>query len=59
MVSLALCSETVQIQRIEQRILVYFGNSLVWEIDLCAQRSTAVDRWAHINPCKESPDNKV
>jgi hypothetical protein len=27
MVSLALCSETVQIQRIEQRILVYFCNT--------------------------------
>ncbi len=45
-VSQALASETVQLQRVEQRILVYFCKTLVREIDLSAQRSTAVDRWA-------------
>jgi transposase InsO family protein len=45
-VSRALAEETVQIQQIDQRILVYFCKSLVREIDLFAQRSTAVDRWA-------------
>jgi len=30
--------------RVEQRILVYFCTTLVREIDLRAQRSTAVDR---------------
>jgi hypothetical protein len=43
-VSRALASETVQLQRVEQRILVYFCTTLVREIDLRAQRSTAVDR---------------
>ncbi len=43
-VSRALASETVQLERVEQRILVYFCNTLVREIDLSAQRSTAVDR---------------
>jgi transposase InsO family protein len=45
-VSQALASETVQLQRVDQRILVYFCKTLVREIDLSAQRSTAVDRWA-------------
>ena len=43
-VSRALVSETVQLQRVEQRILVYFCTTLVREIDLRVQRSTAVDR---------------
>lgn len=43
-VSKALSRERVQIQRLDQRILVFFCNTLVREIDLCAQRSTAVDR---------------
>ena len=43
-VSKALRRERVQIQRLDQRILVFFCNTLVREIDLCAQRSTAVDR---------------
>jgi transposase InsO family protein len=58
-VSRALVSETVQLQRVEQRVLVYFCTTLVREIDLRAQRSTAVDRWA-LNPtCKECPDNNL
>jgi transposase InsO family protein len=43
-VSVALRRERVQIQRLGQRILVFFCKTLVREIDLCAQRSTAVDR---------------
>jgi transposase InsO family protein len=45
-VSRALASEIVQLERVQQRILVYFCTTLVREIDLSAQRSTAVDRWA-------------
>lgn len=41
----ALASETVMLQRIDQRILVFFYRTLVREIDLATQRSTAVDRW--------------
>ena len=43
-VSLALRTQRVQIQRVDQRVLVYFCNTLVREIDLAAQRSTRVDR---------------
>ena len=58
-ISLALASEQVELKRLEQRILVYYCRTLVREIDLCAQRSTAVDRWAQPLICKGSPDNKV
>ncbi len=43
-VSKALRREMVQIQRLDQRILVFYCKTLVREIDLSAQRSTAVDR---------------
>jgi transposase InsO family protein len=43
-VSQALASQTVQIKRIDQRVLVYFCRTLVQEIDLSAERSTAVER---------------
>jgi transposase InsO family protein len=43
-VSQALASETIQIQRLEQRILIFFCATLVREIDLSTARSTAVDR---------------
>jgi transposase InsO family protein len=42
-VSVALRRQYVRIERLEQRILVFFCNTLVREIDLGAQRSTAVD----------------
>ena len=45
-ISRALAGEWVQLIRIEQRILVYYCRSLVRELDLVTQRSTAVDRWA-------------
>jgi hypothetical protein len=42
-------------------VLVYYCRSLVRELDLRHQRSTAVDRWWHLNPsnCKGSPDNNL
>lgn len=43
-VSQALASHTVQIQRIQQRVLVYFCQTLVQEIDLSGIRSSAVER---------------
>jgi transposase InsO family protein len=50
-ISRALVKETVQIQRIDQRVLVYFCKSLVREIDLSTQRSTAVDRCVERSKC--------
>ena len=44
-ISRALAGEWVQVIRIEERILVYYCRSLVRELDLLTQRSTAVDRW--------------
>jgi transposase InsO family protein len=44
-ISRALAGEWVQLLRIEKRILVYYCRSLVREIDLLTQRSTAVARW--------------
>jgi hypothetical protein len=35
----------VQLIRVDQRILVYYCRSVVRELDLVTQRSTAVDRW--------------
>ena len=40
----ALVGETVQIRRIDQRVLVYFCNTLVREIDFGSGLSTAADR---------------
>jgi transposase InsO family protein len=45
-VSQALATHTVQLQRIDQRVLVYFCRTLVQQIDLSAERSTAVERSA-------------
>jgi transposase InsO family protein len=43
-VSQALASHTVRLERIDQRVLVYFCHTLVQEIDLSGERSTAVER---------------
>jgi transposase InsO family protein len=43
-VSQALASHTVRIERIDQRVLVYFCRTLVQQIDLSGERSTAVER---------------
>ena len=48
-VSQALASHTVRLERIDQRVLVYFCRTLVQEIDLNGERSTAVDR-SPLNP---------
>jgi len=48
-VSQALASHTVKLERIEQRVLVYFCRTLVQEIDLRGERSTAVER-SPLNP---------
>jgi transposase InsO family protein len=45
-ISRALAGEWVQLVRVEGRVLVYYCRSLVRELDLVTQRSTAVDRWA-------------
>jgi transposase InsO family protein len=61
-ISRALVGEWVELVRIEQRILVYYCRSMVRELDLCHQRSTAVDRWWHLHTpknCKGSPDNNL
>jgi transposase InsO family protein len=44
-ISRALVGEWVQLIRVDERILVYYCRSLVRELDLVTQRSTAVDRW--------------
>ena len=46
----ALAGERVQLLRLPERILVLYCRSLVRELDLVHQRSTAVDRWWHCNP---------
>jgi transposase InsO family protein len=44
--SRALAFEHVRLERIDQRILIFFCQTPIREIDLQAQRSTRVDRWA-------------
>ena len=59
-VSEALRQQRVRVQRVgESSLLVYYCRSLVREIDLAAQRSTAVDRWAQPTTCKACGDNTV
>jgi transposase InsO family protein len=48
-ISRALAGEWVQLVRLDERILVYYCRSLVRELDLAHQRSTAVDRWWGMN----------
>ena len=59
-ISRALAGEWVQVVRLDGRVLVYYCRSLVRELDLLTQRSTAVDRWVSCPPkCKGCPDNIV
>jgi transposase InsO family protein len=44
-ISRALAGEWVKVVRVDGRALVYYCRSLVRELDLVTQRSTAVDRW--------------
>ena len=46
----ALTGEWVRLEQVGERILVYYCRTLVRELDLSSQRSTAVERWL------ESPD---
>jgi transposase InsO family protein len=46
-ISRALAGEWVQVVRVGERVLVYYCRSLVCELDLVTQRSTAVDRWVN------------
>jgi transposase InsO family protein len=48
-ISRALASQTVALQRIDDRVLVFFCQTVVREIDLCVPRSTAVDRGTQPN----------
>ncbi len=43
-VSRALIGEYVELRQIDQRVLVFFCQTLVRELDLAKQRSTIVDR---------------
>jgi hypothetical protein len=56
-ISQALAGQAVRLERADQRILLYYCNTLVRELDLTAQRSTAVDRWALPKTCKASHEN--
>ena len=58
-VSQALRGQWVEVKRIGEQLLVYYCQSWVRGIDLAAQRSTAVDRWAQPSICKECGDNDV
>ncbi len=58
-VSEALANERVQLVRVEQRVLVYYCQSLIREIDLADQRSTAVERWSQPSNCKGCAGNEV
>ena len=44
-ISQALRREWVQLMRLEDRVLVYYCRTLIRELDLTTQRSTAVERW--------------
>ena len=44
-ISLALAGQSVQLVRIGERVLVYHCRTVIRELDLASQRSTAVERW--------------
>jgi len=58
-VSQALASHMVRLERIDERVLVYFCRTLVQEIDLSGERSTAVERSPLNSCCKGCHDNEV
>jgi transposase InsO family protein len=57
-ISKALARERVRLVRIADRILVYYCNSLLKEIDILAQRLSTVGPWTQPN-CKGCHDNAV
>jgi transposase InsO family protein len=48
-----LRGERVQLELVEQRVLVYYCQTLIRELDLSSQHSTAVKRW--LTPSEEVP----
>ena len=44
-ISLALAGQSVQLVRIGERVLVYHCRTVIRELNLASQRSTAVERW--------------
>jgi hypothetical protein len=44
-ISKALCGEWVQIVPVERRLLVFYCQTLIRELDPALQRSTIVERW--------------
>ena len=60
-ISEALAGEPIRLERTAERILLYYCNTLVRELDLAGQRSTRVDRCPQPNntDCKGSPDNTL
>jgi transposase InsO family protein len=45
-ISQALAGDWVQFIRLEERVQVYYCNTLIRELDLALQRSTIVERWS-------------
>jgi transposase InsO family protein len=58
-VSQALAGESVRLERVGERILLYYCSTLVRQLDRSVQRSTRVERWTQptTSTCKGSPDN--
>jgi transposase InsO family protein len=54
-VSQTLAGDWVQIVRVEQRMLVFYCNTLIRELDSGTQRSTIVERWIP----ESLPDNEL
>jgi hypothetical protein len=54
-ISQALAGDWVQFIRLEERVQVYYCNTLIRELDLALQRSTIVERWR----AKEVPRQKL
>jgi transposase InsO family protein len=54
-ISRALAGEWVKLERINERVLVYYCASVIRELDLATQRSTAVDLWV----CPPAPPANV
>lgn len=44
-ISKGLCGERVQLERVGERVLVFYCRTLVRELDLARHRSTIVERW--------------
>ncbi len=58
-VSEALAHERVQLIRVQDRVLVYYCQSLVRELDLADHRSAAVARWSQPSICKGCGGNTL